>query len=107
LNDEAAQKLVKNTVKLSTLSATDFDAIFYVGGHGPIVDLAVDKDSIKLIEDVSPVILIYRYTKSGTPADSSFPYLAVLRIRKDHRRRLPRPGRLQEHHDLRQAPCRR
>lgn len=53
LKDETAQKLVKNTVKLSSLSAPDFDAIFYVGGHGPIVDLAVDKDSIKLIEDVS------------------------------------------------------
>lgn len=54
LNDESAQKVVKNTVKLSTLSAPDFDAIFYVGGHGPIVDLAIDKDSIKLIQDVSP-----------------------------------------------------
>jgi putative intracellular protease/amidase len=53
LKDEEAQKLVKNTVKLSGLNASDFDAIFYVGGHGPIVDLAVDEDSIKLIQDVS------------------------------------------------------
>lgn len=60
LKDEEAQKLVKNTVKLSGLKAADFDAIFYVGGHGPIVDLAVDEDSIKLIQDVSMTALRYQ-----------------------------------------------
>jgi putative intracellular protease/amidase len=28
----------------------DFDTVFYPGGHGPMWDLADDKDSIKLIE---------------------------------------------------------
>ena len=60
LKDEEAQKLVKNTVKLSGLKAADFDAIFYVGGHGPIVDLAVDEDSINLIQDVSMTVLRFR-----------------------------------------------
>ncbi len=30
---------------------TDFDAVFYPGGHGPLWDLATDKTSIQLIED--------------------------------------------------------
>ncbi|KAJ9121289.1 hypothetical protein QFC24_004625 [Naganishia onofrii] len=53
LSDSDAQKLVKNTTKLSSVDPSKFDAIFYVGGHGPVVDLAVDQDSIKLIENVS------------------------------------------------------
>ncbi|KAJ9094740.1 hypothetical protein QFC21_005898 [Naganishia friedmannii] len=51
LSDSEAQKLVKNTTKLSSVDPSKFDAIFYVGGHGPVVDLAVDQDSIKLIEN--------------------------------------------------------
>ncbi len=50
-----AQQLVKNTVKLSSVKAEEFDAIFYVGGHGPVIDLAYDPTSIKLIEDVSAI----------------------------------------------------
>ncbi|MDX1426932.1 MAG: type 1 glutamine amidotransferase domain-containing protein, partial [Salegentibacter mishustinae] len=44
--DEAAQKVINNTVKLETLNAEDFDAVFYPGGHGPLWDLAEDKTSI-------------------------------------------------------------
>jgi putative intracellular protease/amidase len=32
------------------LSADDFDAVFYPGGHGPLWDLSHDKNSIALIE---------------------------------------------------------
>ena len=39
-----------NTDKLADVSAGDFDAVFYPGGHGPLWDLAEDADSIKLIE---------------------------------------------------------
>lgn len=53
LSDPEAQQLVKNTTKLSSVDPSKFDAVFYVGGHGPVVDLAVDQDSIKLIENVS------------------------------------------------------
>lgn len=31
--------------------AKEFDAIFYVGGHGPTVDLTDDKDSIALAKE--------------------------------------------------------
>lgn len=48
--DEAANKHLANTEKLSTVDAADFDAIFYPGGHGPLWDLAEDADSKQLIE---------------------------------------------------------
>lgn len=49
-SDSAAQKLLANTVKLESIKADDFDAVFYPGGHGPLWDLAEDPHSIKLIE---------------------------------------------------------
>jgi len=42
--------VIDNTVKLETLKADDFDAVFYPGGHGPLWDLANNKNSIALIE---------------------------------------------------------
>lgn len=48
--DHAAQTALANTVVLSTVSADEFDAIFFPGGHGPLWDLAEDADSIVLIE---------------------------------------------------------
>jgi len=48
--DAAAQAALGNTVKLSTLDAADFDAVFYPGDHGPLWDLAEDKVSIALID---------------------------------------------------------
>ena len=48
--DAAAQSDLAQTVALSTVSADEYDAVFYPGGHGPLWDLAEDADSIKLIE---------------------------------------------------------
>ncbi|MGM8884484.1 type 1 glutamine amidotransferase domain-containing protein [Psychrobacter sp. 1U2] len=48
--DSEAQKHLANTKKLADMKAEDFDSVFYPGGHGPLWDLAVDKDSISLIE---------------------------------------------------------
>ena len=48
--DDAAQKQLATTKKLADLSAADFDAVFYPGGHGPLWDLAGDAASIRLIE---------------------------------------------------------
>jgi putative intracellular protease/amidase len=48
--DSEAQKALASTVKLDSVSAADFDAVFYPGGHGPLWDLAEDKKSIELIE---------------------------------------------------------
>ncbi|MDB4292616.1 type 1 glutamine amidotransferase domain-containing protein [Maribacter sp.] len=48
--DEAAQKKINETHKLTDVRAQDYDAVFYPGGHGPLWDLANDKTSIQLIE---------------------------------------------------------
>lgn len=48
--DTALQKTMAHTKKLSDISADDFDAVFYPGGHGPLWDLTSDTASIKLIE---------------------------------------------------------
>ena len=44
------EKLSK-TIRLSDVNQTDYDAVFYPGGHGPLWDLANDTTSIALIED--------------------------------------------------------
>jgi putative intracellular protease/amidase len=48
--DRAAAARLASTVKLSTVSADDYDAVFYVGGHGVMWDVAEDAASISLIE---------------------------------------------------------
>ena len=48
--DTDAQAALGSTLKLSTLQAADYDAVFYPGGHGPLWDLAEDAYSIALIE---------------------------------------------------------
>lgn len=48
--DPNAMKALASTVKLSSLRAEDFDAIFYTGGLGPVFDLTSDRTSIALIE---------------------------------------------------------
>ena len=49
--DTKAQEHLANTEKLADMKAEDFDSVFYPGGHGPLWDLAVDKNSINLIEN--------------------------------------------------------
>lgn len=49
-DDPAAQTVLASTQKLKDVSAADFDAVFYPGGHGPLWDLAEDPTSIALIE---------------------------------------------------------
>jgi putative intracellular protease/amidase len=48
--DEKAQKELSQTVKLADVKAADFDTVFYVGGHGPMWDLAESPVSIALLE---------------------------------------------------------
>lgn len=78
-NDAATKDLIKNTVKLETVNAADYDAVFYPGGHGPLWDLAEDKTSISLIENFynankpvafvchAPAALKYPKKADGTP----------------------------------------
>ncbi|MBZ9778404.1 type 1 glutamine amidotransferase domain-containing protein [Psychroflexus sp. CAK8W] len=49
--DKETQTLLANTHKLEDVKESDYDAVFYPGGHGVLWDLVEDKTSIKLIED--------------------------------------------------------
>lgn len=77
--DEETKGIVSKTIKLNTVDEVDYDAVFYPGGHGPLWDLAEDKDSILLIESfiknnkpvgaVCHAPAIFKHTKNeeGTP----------------------------------------
>ena len=49
--DDAAQKAFQNTLPLDKITASDFDALFIPGGHGPLWDLASDENSGHIILD--------------------------------------------------------
>jgi putative intracellular protease/amidase len=48
--DPSAQKELSQTVKLADVKSEDYDTVFYVGGHGPMWDLAESPVSIALLE---------------------------------------------------------
>ncbi|MGZ8178682.1 type 1 glutamine amidotransferase domain-containing protein [Williamsia sp. SKLECPSW1] len=48
--DEEATAQLAQTIPLKSVELGDVDAVFYPGGHGPLWDLAEDRDSIGLIE---------------------------------------------------------
>lgn len=48
--DAAAAAQLASTVKLDSVAAADFDAVFYPGGHGPMWDMPDNTTSITLIE---------------------------------------------------------
>lgn len=60
--DPQATAQLAATVRLDSVSQADFDTVFYPGGHGPLWDLAEDKNSIALIESFiaagKPVALV-------------------------------------------------
>lgn len=60
--DAAASQQLANTVRLDSVRQEDFDTVFYPGGHGPLWDLAEDRNSIDLIESFmsagKPVALV-------------------------------------------------
>jgi putative intracellular protease/amidase len=78
-NDAGAQAALAHTVPLKTVSANDYDGVFYPGGHGPLWDLAEDPDSIALIEAMharrkpvaavchAPGVLRHALAADGTP----------------------------------------
>ncbi|WP_316769332.1 type 1 glutamine amidotransferase domain-containing protein [Streptomyces sasae] len=77
--DPEATKALANTVRLDSVSAGDFDAVFYSGGHGPLWDLAEDTVSARLIESTlrsgkpvglvchAPGVLRHVVNEDGTP----------------------------------------
>jgi putative intracellular protease/amidase len=48
--DAKAKAQLAATLRLDSVAQADFDTVFYPGGHGPLWDLAEDKNSIALIE---------------------------------------------------------
>jgi putative intracellular protease/amidase len=60
--DQTAQRALAQTIKLGDANAADYDTVFYVGGHGPMWDLAESADSVALIESFynsgKPVALV-------------------------------------------------
>jgi putative intracellular protease/amidase len=60
--DEEAQAQLASTRVLAEVQSARFDAVFYPGGHGPLWDLAEDRDSKALIErtlaEGKPVALV-------------------------------------------------
>jgi putative intracellular protease/amidase len=77
--DKETQEVLSKTLKLASVNQSDYDAVFYPGGHGPLWDLAEDVHSIALIESfinndkpVSAVChapAIFKHTKNadGSP----------------------------------------
>lgn len=77
--DEALKTKLANTVKLSEVNETEYNAVFYPGGHGPLWDLANDEKSIALIQNFynankpvafvchAPGVLIKVKTQNGEP----------------------------------------
>src|SRR5450830_403439 len=60
--DAAATAQLAATVRLDSVDQAEFDTVFYPGGHGPLWDLAEDRNSIALIESFlaasKPVALV-------------------------------------------------
>ncbi len=77
--DEAAKAQLDATVRLDCVSQSDFDTVFYPGGHGPMWDLAEDENSAQLIESFlqagkpialvchAPAALRHAKTPAGDP----------------------------------------
>ncbi|MFM7450188.1 MAG: type 1 glutamine amidotransferase domain-containing protein [Leptolyngbyaceae cyanobacterium] len=77
--DIEVQTALANTVKLSEVLPDQFDVVFYPGGHGPLWDLAVDSNSIALIESMyaagkvvaavchAPAVLLNAKAPDGSP----------------------------------------
>ena len=80
--DAEALTALADTRTLDGLSADDFDAVFYPGGHGPLWDLSNDATSIALIEAFlgqgkpiaavchAPGVLIHAKDRDGRPLPS-------------------------------------
>lgn len=66
-------------MRLDSVSADDYDTVFYPGGHGPLWDLAEDPASVRLIETTlrsgkpvalvchAPGVLRHVTNEDGTP----------------------------------------
>ena len=77
--DVAAKAVLASSHTLRAMQASEFDAVFYPGGHGPLWDLTHDSGSIALIESMlrsdkvvaavchAPGVLRHVKAADGTP----------------------------------------
>jgi putative intracellular protease/amidase len=72
--DAEAKAALADTRPLAQIDASEYDAVFYPGGHGPLWDLAEDKTSISLIE---------RFWTAGKPVGTVCHAPGVLRHVRD------------------------
>jgi putative intracellular protease/amidase len=61
LDNPEVKKKLSASKKLSEVNPDDYDAIFYVGGHGPVLDLAVDPVNIQLASKVRLSIFLHSW----------------------------------------------
>ena len=105
--DAAAEAQLDKTVRLDSVRQEDFDTVFYPGGHGPMWDLAEDKNSIKLIES---------FLAAGKPIGDRVPFHRRVASRQGARRQASgsgqgshrlhqRRGRRSRPHQNRALPC--
>lgn len=79
VEDPQAQERLSATARLVDIDVSEYDAVFYPGGHGPLWDLVNDKASIKVIEQAwsagkpvaavchGPIALVNAKDASGQP----------------------------------------
>lgn len=77
--DDEARSQLAETRKLAEVQVSDFDAVFFPGGHGPLWDLTGDPDVRRLIEGFlaaerpvaavchAPTVLLEARTPEGEP----------------------------------------
>jgi putative intracellular protease/amidase len=77
--DGDAERQLDKTVRLESVRQEDYDTVFYPGGHGPMWDLAEDRNSVMLLESFlaaqkpvalvchAPGVLRHVKTPSGRP----------------------------------------
>ena len=53
LNDPIVKERFANAKKLSEVNVDDYAAVFFVGGHGPVIDLSVDPVNKKMASEVN------------------------------------------------------
>lgn len=66
LKDETVKAKLANAKKLSDVRPKDYDAILYIGGQGPMFDLANDPVNAGIVSEASgPVHFTSRLTNVG------------------------------------------
>ncbi|KZP23739.1 class I glutamine amidotransferase-like protein [Athelia psychrophila] len=56
LKDETVVQKLAHAKKLSDVKVSDYAAIFYIGGNGPVLDLPFDATNIKLASEVGSLL---------------------------------------------------